>query len=42
MPVVDIHCHVFTGKDIPLFGFLRNNNVPEVLAKLVDRVVQGS
>ncbi|HLA77205.1 MAG TPA: hypothetical protein VJU18_06470 [Vicinamibacteria bacterium] len=41
MPVVDIHCHVFTGKDIPLLGFLRNNHVPEVLAKLVDRVVQG-
>jgi len=40
-PIVDIHCHVFTGKDIPLRGFLRNNGVPDVLARLVDRVVQG-
>src|SRR5688500_6173588 len=41
MAVVDIHCHVFTGKDIPVYGFLRNNGAPEVIAKLVDRVVQG-
>lgn len=45
-PVVDIHCHVFNGDDIPLKGFaerviLKNLGIGGLADDLLDAVIQG-
>jgi len=40
-PIVDVHCHLFNAKDLPVAGFLRAQGVPGFLALLVDRIIQG-
>lgn len=44
--VVDIHCHVFNGDDLPVRGFVHRTHLSKVvlgagLAELIDRLVQG-
>jgi predicted TIM-barrel fold metal-dependent hydrolase len=41
MPVIDIHAHVFRGRDIPLKGYLLSRDYPEWYIRLISPILFG-
>lgn len=38
--VIDVHTHLFNADDIPVRGFIKSRNIPDWIAKLLDRLIQ--